>query len=317
MRPSPALALDHAALDAAELLAAQARLDATRARLRTPSSPASLPGLRVPGFVTPAPPAEVPPQPPLRPGFPPPRLRRCSRCPALCWVFGQAAPACPACSVAQRQEDRAALLGACLASVPALHRGARLDAPTWARLDRPRVLELSSLGQVIGETPLPLAGARKLPGLVVAGRPVLLLGPAGSGKTTLACALLLELHAAGVALDAPGPVVGLAQRARFLLADTLARATDEAALGGLPAAVEDALGASVLVLDELGAEPDSLRSHVGRVVHQRHGATCPTIATSGFPLPKLRARYGTGIERRLVEGAVVIALGDLSALEGA
>lgn len=317
MRRSPALALDHAAIEAAELLDAQARLEATRARLRTPQAPAALPGLRVPAFVTPQAPAAVPPQPPLRPGYPPPRLRRCGRCPALCWVFGQAAPACSACAVAQRQEDRAALLGACLASVPALHREARLDAATWARLDRPRVLELSPLGQIAGETPLTLSAARKLPGLVSTGRPVLLLGPAGSGKTTLACALLLDLHQAGLSLDAPGPVVGLAQRARFLLADTLARATDESGLGGLPAAVEDALGASVLVLDELGAEPDSLRSHVGRVVHQRHGATCPTIATSGFPLPKLRARYGTGIERRLTEGAVVIALGDLTALEGA
>lgn len=126
---------------------------------------------------------------------------------------------------------------------------------------------------------------------------VVLLGGAGSGKTSLACAVLR-------ALAAQFKIVG-----SFASCFGLAKARQEHPLGqGDAPAVSDAARAKLLLLDELGAEL-SRNTAVAEVIHERHAQERQTIYTSGFTEQQLCDRYGDGIARRVFEGAVVIKLG--------
>lgn len=147
---------------------------------------------------------------------------------------------------------------------------------------------------------------------------VLLVGPAGCGKSTVAAALLR----ASVERD-------LETRARFVEASDLARGT---APDGGPTALEYALGADVVVLDDLGAELEGAQPNTGllaqrvgpasRVIADRFARGRPLVVTTGIghetrTLADLKAVlvsfYGDRIARRLVEEpAVVVRLGGAS-----
>lgn len=127
---------------------------------------------------------------------------------------------------------------------------------------------------------------------------VVILGSAGTGKTSLACALLRAT------------AESRSTRGRFASAFALAKARQEHPLGnGEAPAIEKALSAKLLLLDELGAE-FSRNTAVQEVIHERHAEELPTIYTSGFDADELAKRYGDGIARRIFEGATVIRLGE-------
>lgn len=95
----------------------------------------------------------------------------------------------------------------------------------------------------------------------------------------------------------------------FVSAIDLGVARAHERLGREAPLVERAMGAPLLVLDDLGAEQLTALSAVGDVIHKRHAGMMPTIISTGFAEQGIAARYGDGIARRVFEGAVVIRVG--------
>jgi DNA replication protein DnaC len=126
---------------------------------------------------------------------------------------------------------------------------------------------------------------------------VTLLGKAGEGKTSLACAMLREL------LNTSQGFSG-----RFCSATELAVSRKDSRLGVAPADIADAKIASVLVLDDLGQEVSG-REVLAEVIHDRHNAVRPTIVTSWLSSEAIAQRYGDGTARRVLEHAAVVRVG--------
>lgn len=154
------------------------------------------------------------------------------------------------------------------------------------------------------------------------GRPmVLLTGGAGAGKTTLASAILHDVVERALAGDRAA--ADMAWSGLWVSAPTLARARREYALGkGEAPEVQRALGSSLLVIDDLGAERDDRDGALGEVIYERHAREAPTVVTTGETYRGLVKRYGDGIARRLTEqpGAVVVrcmSADTVSAVSGA
>lgn len=131
---------------------------------------------------------------------------------------------------------------------------------------------------------------------------VVFLGPAGSGKTSLACAAMrARYYATG-------------EFFYFAPASTLAMARARHKLGaGDPRELIEALQAPVLLIDDLGFEkpgPTSVND-VETVIYERHLHARPTWVTTWMRSDKARERYGDGIARRLFEGATIIDCGGM------
>lgn len=126
---------------------------------------------------------------------------------------------------------------------------------------------------------------------------VLLTGGAGTGKTSLACAMMRALVETGD------------PRVLFVGAYWLAKAREQYRLGqGEAPEVERAIEASVLVIDDVGIE-QARNTALSEVIYERHAAERRTIITTGFGFKALAERYGDGIARRMSEGATVIRCG--------
>ena len=194
------------------------------------------------------------------------------------------------------QTTREAMLNSAKLSIPEAFRWAFFVAPDLvARVKRPEAITEAKAA------------------LEASG--VVLVGAAGAGKTSVACAMLAEL----IRQAASGPPKDLrfAGSARFIGAYWLAKARAEHPLGdGEAPLVQLALGASVLVLDDLGAE-QSKNTALSEVIYERHAKGQRTIITTGFGYRVLQQRYGDGIARRIVEEGrtVVIRCGRETAPE--
>lgn len=124
---------------------------------------------------------------------------------------------------------------------------------------------------------------------------VVLVGPKGVGKTSLACAMLRELA------DKRAHVVW---RAQYVRAIDLGVCRRDAPLGSRPRVIEDALSASLLLLDDLGQEESV--GPLREVIHARHDDCKPTIVTTCWDNDTLQTRYGEGMDRRLFERSAVL-----------
>jgi len=115
-------------------------------------------------------------------------------------------------------------------------------------------------------------------------------GPTNGGKSHLAsavCQALMDRHAV---------------RFRFVYVPTLLDAIrDEYSLGRRTTAFEDAVGAPLLVLDDLGAERPTAfaRERLEVLVHHRWMGRLPTIVTRNCSLEQLAERFGAPMVRRL------------------
>lgn len=197
---------------------------------------------------------------------------------------------CEACADA---EERHGKIRKIEAQIPASFAWARLGAP--------------ELGKRVGATKGQLRGAYDA---AVVGRSSLVItGEAGAGKTSLAVALFRAVLERGLRGDASPANLRRAQRAAFVSAYALGRERARFPLGeGEAPLVRRALSASLLVIDDLGSEPESSLSAVPDVVYERHAAGRPTWVTTWLTIEACGARYGGGIARRIFEGAHVLGL---------
>lgn len=208
-----------------------------------------------------------------------------TRGPLRCW--GCPAPVerpgyCTACTKIRHEEEQAERRAQTLRTVPRRYQWATgLDVPALTA----RVTPASAIATARAAT---------------AAQSVVLVGPTGAGKTSLAVALLMGR---------------ITQRHGGFFVDSreLVRARTEHRLrdGGEAELVEHARGADLLLLDELGAERGVglAEDVVGELVHERHAHERPTIFCTPFLSSAIKAKYGDGIARRIYERATVIPLG--------
>lgn len=129
---------------------------------------------------------------------------------------------------------------------------------------------------------------------IIGAHRALLCGGAGAGKTSLAVACLRHRL----------------EGAMFVSALRLSTARREHALGdGDALLVDRAIGARLLLLDDVGQTKPTATCAVKDVVFARHERERPTWVTTGAGRAQLVEMYGDGFVRRLVDNAVVIRLG--------
>jgi DNA replication protein DnaC len=201
-------------------------------------------------------------------------------CPA-CGTPSTRPRTCLACDAAQQAERKARRATA--ASMPIRYAWAfALDAPELFRradlaaVEQARALDLTRLDRAT------------------------LLGPATAGKTSLAVAI------------ANTWAIAHARPAVFVAAVDIGVARQQHRLGESdPHIIRQAMGAPLIVLDDIGQEVELGIPAVAHVILHRYDGAKPTIATSGLTVEQLVARYGAGVARRLIEtagGAVVLKL---------
>ena len=189
---------------------------------------------------------------------------------------------CLECAARSARSDR---LGAAGNPIPREYRWARFDAPEMAGRVRPSAI----------------AAAREAFG----ARTLVLRGPAGAGKTSLAAAILREHLARGLTSD---KLCDFACRARWSPSVDVAKLDQ----WGRPdrGVVDAAIGASLLVLDDLGAESPPAAFVISEIVLSRFDKRRPIVVTTWLeddqPDPAkgplgLAQRYGGGVSRRLLE----------------
>lgn len=187
---------------------------------------------------------------------------------------------CADCLLRQRRADRSLLLAHARASLPTMP-WARCGGG-WEPTADPQILDA-------------VAHWTREKGNLV------LLGRTGCGKTTAVVARIRGmLDRAERELDAQA--FRWAAGIRFAVAADLALSRKRWSLGnGEAPEVEDAMRATLLVLDELGFEPQ-WDTAIPEVVDLRYRRGLLTIATSGCTSEKLSARYGEATVRKLVAG---------------
>lgn len=161
------------------------------------------------------------------------------------------------------------------ATIPALHRDAKLDAPWLRALVGLRVIRPAES----------MCHELKL----------VFIGPTGAGKSSLAVAMLRARHDL---------------YSRFVNCLRLGTARIQHQAGdGEALYVESAMRAPFALLDELGGERHTQNNATADVIFERHARALPTWFTTGLDEGELAARYGGGAARRVFEGATVIRLG--------
>lgn len=181
-------------------------------------------------------------------------------------------------------------------------RAAKELEDAWQRLVPPLFHWAHPKDPELGKRTWPRDREKRLvPPAVVAGqieradRSVLLMGQAGSGKTTLALAALRArfLRRPHDVAFVPARVLGLC---RIM----------HPAGHGEPPEVTRALRVGLLVLDDLGNERQTANNACPEVIFERFDAMRPTWVTTGLERAELEQLYGHGVVRRLYERATVI-----------
>ena len=157
----------------------------------------------------------------------------------------------------------------------------------WASFDAPEL-------RARVKSDLAVAKAKQI---AVTARDVVILGPPATGKTSLASAMLRAWLGA------------TRKAAAFRLACELASARIANALRGEAPHVDEAMGASLLVVDDLGGEAVIPTSPLSEILQVRFAHERPTWVTTSMSKAEATARYGAGVARRIFDGATRIATG--------
>jgi hypothetical protein len=218
------------------------------------------------------------------------------------------------CADCYLRREHVAQFALALQSVPLTFRWARFGAPDVGSPElKARVRGCRRLTLQVGDgAPEPKVGpvvcipkepaGRKLAG----AERLLFLGPTGSGKTSLMAALFHELVDLASDPDVPQRVANKARGARFMHAYELSTDNRKRAKVNPRPTLDEGRQASVLVVDDLGKDPDAFKSAVDEVLHARHACGLPTWITTGLDPGELFARYPT-LARRLVERADIFS----------
>jgi len=126
---------------------------------------------------------------------------------------------------------------------------------------------------------------------------IVFLGRAGLGKTSLACAGLRVLLGAEVGFTG-----------RFCGVTGISDSLRDSAYGKTPESVDLAKTASLIVLDDVGQEPEKHSQTITEIIHERHNAMKPTIFTTWMSEVDLGNRYGEGTLRRILEHSAIVRL---------
>ena len=193
---------------------------------------------------------------------------------------------CEACGKTLHEQQLREVKSRCCPSIPTHLR--------WASLENHSLLR-----QRIQDTDVVVTIANCFGALVTRSVPnVVLVGPSGSGKSSLSCAIMREVH------DLPRW-----RGAHWQCAVKLGRARSDSVLGAVPPAIEEASSAPLLVLDDLGSEHQAGIEVLREVIHHRYHAGLPSVFTTWMQPEELPGRYGEGTTRRIIERAMVIRLG--------
>lgn len=192
-----------------------------------------------------------------------------------------------------REEERARLiadLDKAKATIPGSHQ--------WATLNSAELPKRVRLPSAIEQAKASLDSRR-----------VILTGPSGGGKTSLACALMRHKVDLGYQEHHRfTPAAKLARGARFMSSKyDLTRARARHRLGDDEAPeVEAAYAAPLLLIDELGVDKnrDDVLSDIIQYRHAKEELW--TIVTTPFRSKQLYELYGDGVMRRLLERATTI-----------
>lgn len=157
----------------------------------------------------------------------------------------------------------------------------------WAALGRPELraaVKLARNGPTFEEVLDSIRSAER----------VVISGPQGSGKTSLATALLRER----------------VPDALWISARKLGTARIQHAAGhGEPPLVTRASEVGVLLLDDVGEEQKTATNAVPDVIDERFARGLPTWITTGRNGGEIAELYGGGIMRRAYERAFILRLG--------
>lgn len=191
---------------------------------------------------------------------------------------------CSGCDSHWLTEQIAERLRRARASIPARFRWARFDEPMLAKRVSPS-----------GRAEVEALFGRTLP------TGIALVGEAGAGKTSLACAMLRRVHDSA-RWDSPEPLVSRAAGAFYVSAPDMLQDWTERQRGEVPASLTRARHATILVLDNV--EPGARDDVIGRLIMQRHddnqrGRT--TIVTTWMDRATAAKAYGDGWARRVYE----------------
>jgi DNA replication protein DnaC len=126
--------------------------------------------------------------------------------------------------------------------------------------------------------------------------PIVLTGPAASGKTALACAML---HYA---------IAGRDLRGGYSSVPRLANARRDAHFGAMPESIKFAIDAPLLVLDDIGTEgkDEAARATLREVVWARYDNKTPTIFTTARDQGWIVRELGDGVAHRMFDNATEI-----------
>lgn len=207
---------------------------------------------------------------------------RCFECGAPCQADARGPfDICQGCSFAEGAEKM---------GIPTLHRGVSFGAVDVLRR---RIRRHDAVIEAMRSS--------------VTATAVVLIGPAGAGKSTALAAMLRARFALDFALTPT------CRPPFWCSAIAIGNARAEHRLGQpTPDVIRAALRAPLLALDDLGAEPAHQNPALAEVIYGRHDAGKPTWISTGLSARDVGARYGGGLERRVFERATVLELGGVA-----
>lgn len=221
--------------------------------------------------------------------------------PFRCTLCGETLPddmpgpgVCDPCSEKLARQERAERLRPALESIP--------DRWRWATFNSESVdMMLARLHRISCPEEATASAFRLAEKVAAWNQPyVLIAGPSGYGKTSLACAILRYV------MDLDGPP---SPGCRFVFAPAIAKAFRESRFGDVPEVISLCDRASVLVIDDLGADA-RYRDILREVIQNREMVGRPTIVTTGLRENAVASAYGDGIARRLFDADSALHLGD-------